>query len=234
MQPIPSHNPAPRRKPRTGRTAPSLAPWLLLALLALSAGCGLGKIRQPQDEFFTSGSREADQRASQRMAKAEQLEGSESGADAAALEDAASQPPKDVEKRTLYDRLGGEPGIAGIVDDFVSRVLHDPRVNWQRAGLKRGLFRRVPVNSWEATPENVAILKRHMSQFLALAAGGPARYEGKEMESTHAGMRISNSEFDAVIGDLKASLDKLQIRDREQKELLAIVESTRPQIVTER
>jgi hemoglobin len=234
MQTILSHDPAPLRKPRAARAALALAHWFLPALLAFSAGCGLGKIDKPQDEFFTSGSREADQRASQRMAKAEQLEGSEGDADADAPKDAANQPPKDEEKRTLYDRLGGEPGISRIVDDFVSRVLHDPRVNWQRAGLKRGLFRRVPVNSWEATPENVAILKRHMSQFLALAAGGPARYGGEEMESTHAGMRISNSEFDAVIGDLKASLDKLQIPDREQKELLAIVESTRPQIVTER
>ena len=39
---------------------------------------------------------------------------------------------------------------------------------------------------------------------------------------------------DATIGDLKASLDKLRIPDKEQKELLAIIESTRPQIVTER
>jgi truncated hemoglobin YjbI len=47
-------------------------------------------------------------------------------------------------------------------------------------------------------------------------------------------MRITNPEFDAVIGDLKATLDKLKIPSREQKELLAIVESTRLQIVTER
>jgi len=47
-------------------------------------------------------------------------------------------------------------------------------------------------------------------------------------------MRIANAEFDAVVGDLKASLDKLQIPNKEQKELLAIIESTRPQIVTQR
>ena len=47
-------------------------------------------------------------------------------------------------------------------------------------------------------------------------------------------MRITNPEFDAAVGDLKATLDKLQIPNTEQKELLAIVESTRPQIVTVR
>jgi hemoglobin len=69
---------------------------------------------------------------------------------------------------------------------------------------------------------------------LALTAGRPARYDGRELEVTHAKMRITNPEFDAVIGDLKATLDKLKIPSREQKELLAIVESTRLQIVTER
>jgi hemoglobin len=54
------------------------------------------------------------------------------------------------------------------------------------------------------------------------------------MKAAHADMRIGNPEFDAAVGDLKASLDKLRIPDAEQKELLAVVESTRPQIVTER
>ena len=73
-----------------------------------------------------------------------------------------------------------------------------------------------------------------MAEFLALATGGPAQYTGKPIEATHADMHISNPEFDAVVGDLKASLDVLKIPNKEQKELLAIVESTRPQIVTKR
>jgi hemoglobin len=87
---------------------------------------------------------------------------------------------------------------------------------------------------WNATSENIEALKKHLVQFLALATGGPPQYDGKEMKLTHAGMKISNPEFDAAIGDLKASLDKLQIPNKEQKELMAIVESTRPQIVTQR
>jgi len=47
-------------------------------------------------------------------------------------------------------------------------------------------------------------------------------------------MHITNPEFDAALGDLKASFDKLQIPNKEQKELLAIVETTRPEIVQER
>ena len=60
------------------------------------------------------------------------------------------------------------------------------------------------------------------------------KYQGKEIKQTHAGMHISNAEFDAAMGDLKATLDNFRIPDQEQKELLAVVESTRPEIVEER
>ena len=45
---------------------------------------------------------------------------------------------------------------------------------------------------------------------------------------------LTNAEFDASVGDMKASLDKLQVAAKEQKELLSILESTRPQIVQDR
>jgi hypothetical protein len=68
-------------------------------------------------------------------------------------------------------------------------------------------------------------------QFIAVATGGPSKYEGAEMKNVHAGLHITNAEFDAAVGDLKASLDKFQIPNAEQRELLAIIESTRPQVV---
>ena len=102
----------------------------------------------------------------------------------------------------------------------------------KRAGLFHGSDTETVM--WKATDQNLGSLKKHLIQFLVLATGGPARYDGKEMKAAHAGMHISNPEFDAALGNLKASLDRLQTPNKEQKELLAIVESTRPQIVTER
>ncbi len=216
--------------------------WLLLGgmpvCLLCFTGCGFGGGKRQNDQFFTSGSREADQRASQRMAKAEQLEGPEASTGS---DEPTSGPGENNErpalaegKITLFDRLGANEGISRIVADFVQRALADPRVNWQRKGIEHGFLRHTPVVDWMPTPANIATLNRHLVQFLGVTTGGPARYDGKEIQSTHAEMRITNPEFDAVIGDLKASLDRLRIADREQKELLAIVESTRPQIVTER
>ncbi len=224
---------------------------LAATALGLTVGCGSPKEDKQNSQFFTSGSREADQRASQRMAKAEQLEGSGEGAgdkakkstekekkvDGKTIEEKSGASNKEeVEKKlTLYERLGREEGIAKIVDDFTSRALEDPRVNWERKGVKRGgIFGGNKTVSWSANSTNVAQLKKHLGEFFALATGGPAHYAGKDIKSAHAGLHISNAEFDAAVGDLKASLDKMQVPNQEQKELLAIVESTRPQIVTER
>jgi hemoglobin len=218
-----------------------------LVALTTVMGCGgTGEIGKKKDDFFTSGSREADQRASQRMAKAEQLTGSGEGAGEKAQSgkqaastgapDGSKKDARVVGKLTLFDRLGGEAGISNLVVDFTARALQDPRVNWQRKGVQRGGFsiQRGRSVTWSATEENVANLNKHLVQFLTLATGGRPEYQGNDMKATHAHMHIGNPEFDAALGDLKASLDKMQTPNKEQKELLAIVESTRPQIVTER
>ena len=213
---------------------------LAVCVLALAlAGCHTKPTAQHKD-FFTSGSKEADQRASQRMAKSEQLEGSgegagEKGKKKASKSGGTNQAAVAENKLSLYDRLGSEKGLTAIVDDFTPRLLQDPRVNWQRQNVKHGLLTGNKTTvEWTNSPANVAALKKHLVQFLTSATGGPAHYEGKEMKAAHSDMGITNPEFDAAVGDIKASLDKLQVPNKEQKELLAIIESTRPQVVTKR
>ena len=223
----------------TMKLAMALSMSISILLLPL-AGCGMGKDPQKgNDRFFTSGSREADQRAQQRMAKAEQLsgEGENAGADKRKTVTGANGEKAVVAaaKTTLFERLGGDQGLNAIVNDFVDRAMADPRVNWTRKGVHRGGFVRAGDSvTWNATPDKVQQLKKHIVQTLSIATGGPATYDGLEMKQAHASLHIANAEFDAAIGDLKATLDKLQVPNKEQKELLAIVESTRTQVVTER
>ncbi len=229
---------------------PCVPPVIGAMLLLMTSGCGHTVAQKQNQGFFTSGSQEADQRASQRMARDEQLSNSGEGSGEKRVKKAvvsnaggdhdtttsSNQAAQAEGKLTLYQRLGEEQGITALVEDFMPRVMQDPRVNWDRKGVKRGglSFHAGESETWNSSPQNVALLKKHMVEFLALATGGPAHYEGKEIKPVHANMHISNPEFDAAVGDLKASLDKLKIPNLEQKELLAIVESTRPQIVTER
>ncbi len=205
---------------------------ILAAVLAIAVGCANDDAKSRGDDFFTSGSNEADQRAEQRIAKDQQLKGENESA----KEEKKSEDNKVEGKKPLYERLGGEQGLSAIVDDFVTRVLADPRVNWERKGVTRGglSLKRNQTVAWDPNAQNVDRLKKHLRQFIALATGGPTVYEGRDMKEVHAGMHISNPEFDATIGDMKATLDKLQVPTDEQKELLAILESTRPQVSEQR
>ena len=200
--------------------------WVIVLafVAALLAGCRSNTGETTEKDFHTSGSREADQRAEQRMSKEEQLRGEGAGG----VKDKDTRPP-------LYTRLGSENGVRQIVSDFVDRALADPRVNWVRKGVKQGVLGvGGKASDWKPTPEEVERLKKHLEQFVAVATGGPTLYEGRQIVAAHDGMKITNPEFDATIGALKASLDVLKIANEEQKELLAVFESTRPQIVEKR
>ena len=223
---------------RSLKAKASIVACCLLSVAFGPLGCSSQKSGKQKQEFFTSGSREADQRADQRMTEQEQL--SSTGQSSGEKKKEKSQTDegtgqKVAIKRTLFERLGGEQGLTAIVDDFAPRAMEDPRVNWNRQGVVgSSLFRHKRAPAWQATPQAVASLKKHLIEFFALSTGGPVHYEGREIKTVHNGMHIANPEFDAAVGDLKASLDKLQVPTTEQKELLAIVESTRAQIVTER
>jgi hemoglobin len=197
---------------------------VMFAMLAILGAGACGDIRQKRDDFYTSGSRDADQRAEQRMARDQQLKGKSQdglgGGDA---------------QLTLYERLGGDEGLRRVVDDFVQRLVADPRVNFQRRGIDYTTTWTRKSAEWDATPGRLSQIKNHFTQFLALATGGPAaRYTGPDLKSLTKDMKFTNAQFDAGIGDLKSSLDRLGVATPEQKELLAIVESTRPQVVTVR
>src|SRR5689334_20689749 len=135
----------------------------------LLIGCASEDNKNKNKDFFTSGDREADQRAEQRMAKTQQERGeTQKGAD-----------NKGDTKRPLFERLGGETGVTQIVDDFMPRALADPRVNWERKGVQRGGFSLTRGKSveWNASPANVEQLKKHIVQFLSVATGGPPNYD---------------------------------------------------------
>jgi hemoglobin len=192
----------------------------------LLAGCG-GKAQQQDKDFSTSGNRDADQRAEERITKTQQMQG-----EGSKQADNAKINPKP----SLYVRLGGEKGITAIVDDWVPRLIADPRVNFERKGVKQGGVLGVGAKEQTWQPNKIALeeLKKHFIQFFSLSTGGPAAYDGKDMKKGHENMKITNPEFDAAVGDLKATLDHLRVPTDQQKELLAVVETTREQIVVER
>lgn len=115
--------------------------------------------------------------------------------------------------RSLYDRLGGKSAITAVVDDFVARVAADQRINGKFANA------------------NIPRLKTMLVEQICQASGGPCTYTGRDMKTAHAGMGVSGSEFDALVGDLVVTLNKFKVGDREKNELLGALGPMKGDIV---
>jgi hemoglobin len=63
------------------------------------------------------------------------------------------------------------------------------------------------------------------------ASGGPCSYTGRSMKATHAGMGVSKADFDALVGDLVATLNKFKVPEREKNELLRALAPMKKDIV---
>ena len=119
-------------------------------------------------------------------------------------------------KKTLYERLGGYDAISAVVNDLLPRVQADPQLArfWQHRsedGLKRE--------------------KQLLIDFLCSCAGGPLYYTGRDMKTSHKGMRISESDWSAFLGHLNATLQAFQVPQAERDEVVAFVQSTKADMV---
>jgi len=120
---------------------------------------------------------------------------------------------------SLYERLGGVYSIAAVVDDFIDRIMNDPKLNANP--LVDEAHHRVAK----------AGFKYLVTEMVCWATGGPQKYTGRSMFDSHAHLNISPSEWQAFLDDFQQTLDKFQVPATEQKELFDIVESTRKDIV---
>ncbi|MFO0707492.1 MAG: group 1 truncated hemoglobin [Nitrospira sp.] len=115
--------------------------------------------------------------------------------------------------KPLYDRLGGKAAISAVVEQFVANVANDTRIN--------GRF---------ATTD-IPRLKGHLVDQVCMATGGPCTYWGRDMKTTHVGMRITNGDFNALVEDLVAALDKFKVPAKEKGELLGLLGPMKKDIV---
>jgi hemoglobin len=123
------------------------------------------------------------------------------------------------EQPTLYDRLGGVYNIATVVDDFIDRIMVDPRLNANP---------RVDEAHHRVTPPGFKYL---VTEMVCWATGGPQRYSGRTMGDSHRHLQITPQEWEAFSDDFQQTLDAFAVPAAEQAELKAIVAGTRDAIV---
>jgi hemoglobin len=120
---------------------------------------------------------------------------------------------------SLYERLGGVYAIAAVVDDFIDRVMDDPRLN-ANPHVNEAHHRLCRAG-----------FKYLVTEQVCHATGGPQRYTGKSMYDSHVHLDITDSEWQAFLDDLTQTFNKFQVPPAERAELWAIVDSTKKDIV---
>jgi hemoglobin len=121
-----------------------------------------------------------------------------------------------VDEQTLYQRLGGYDAICAATDDLLGRVQSDPRLKDYWKGL---------------STENKRKARQQLVDFMVAAAGGPAFYVGADMKAAHAGMGITEADWEVLLEHSTAMLNHLKVPAREQAEVLGFFATLKDNIV---
>jgi hemoglobin len=115
---------------------------------------------------------------------------------------------------SLYERLGGEEAISAVVTEFLTIVGGDDRINTFFANT------------------NLDRLNTLLVEQIGQASGGPQMYSGRDMKTAHAGLEITEDDFNALVEDLVMALDKFEVPEMEKSELLGLLGPMQGDIVT--
>jgi hemoglobin len=125
-------------------------------------------------------------------------------------------PGNQATESSLYKRLGGYDVIAAIVDDLFTLLRGDER--FARFGMGRS------IDSHKRAQQLI------VDQICSLS-GGPCYYIGRDMKTSHAGLGITDSEWEANLEFTRAALKKNGVGDRERAEFLSLFERYKSDII---
>lgn len=116
-------------------------------------------------------------------------------------------------RATLYDELGGKPGIAALTDAALDQYAADPRVapTFEHVDIDR--FRRV------------------FAEYICVVADGPCTYTGASMADAHRGLNVHEAQFNAIVEDLTAAMTSLHLPVPTQNRLLKRLAALRGEVL---
>ncbi len=114
---------------------------------------------------------------------------------------------------SLYERLGGEAGVAAITEGMLARSAEDPRIRDDFA---------------EA---DIVNLYERLVEHLCAVTGGPCTYGGRAMKAAHAGLGLTEADFNALVENLVDAMTERGVPIAAQNELLAILAPMRGDVI---
>lgn len=115
---------------------------------------------------------------------------------------------------TPYQQFGGRPGIEALVEDLLVRILEDPRINADFADV------------------DLVNLNDRLVEQICVELDGPCAYTGRNMAESHAGLAVTEADFNALVEDLIDAMDARGIPRRAQNRLLQRLAPMHRDIVT--
>jgi hemoglobin len=119
-------------------------------------------------------------------------------------------------KNSLYDRLGGREKIG----TFALNLFHSHKNNKQIGHM----FKHVQEKPFVG----------HVTEFLVVGTGGKGNYTGRDMESVHKHLKITNAAFLSAGGDVQATMKALNYGDNEIQEVVCALVSFIPDVVVQK
>ncbi|MGH1536520.1 MAG: group I truncated hemoglobin [Gammaproteobacteria bacterium] len=118
--------------------------------------------------------------------------------------------------KTLYERLGGYEGITTFVENLLPRLEADQQLGrfWQHRG-----------------DDGVAREKQLLIDYLCSSAGGPMYYTGRDMKTSHVGMKISEDDWSIFMNHAGETMKALNVPQQECDEIATFVTSLKADIV---
>ena len=122
--------------------------------------------------------------------------------------------PPHPELASVLQDFGGKDGLTAIVATFMDNMMADPRTQPFFANVDR---------------ERV---KKELSEQFCVILGGDCVYTGRDMRTTHAGLKIDRNNFNALVEDLQSAMNTHKVPFRSQNKLLAVLAPMHREAVT--
>ncbi len=74
-------------------------------------------------------------------------------------------------------------------------------------------------------------VRQHVVDFLCVATGGPCKYTGRDMETAHTGLNITEDDWTIAVKALGDTLNKFKVPAREQGEVINAIAGLKSKIV---
>lgn len=115
------------------------------------------------------------------------------------------------EEEPLYHRLGGYDAIAAVTDELIARLQDEKFANFSEASVRA--------------------VRQNIVDFICEATGGPCFYNGRDIHTAHAGIGITQAQWDDFVVVFGDTMDDFQVPPDLQAEFAALMLPLEDQIV---